>query len=633
MCGICGFLNLEDDSLLAGMMESIHHRGPDDKGVYTNEHVSLGHQRLSIIDLAMGHQPLSNEEGTVWICFNGEIYNYLALREELEEQGHRFATNSDTEVIVHLYEEHGPGFESRLWGVWAFALYDEGGQRVIISRDRLGVKPVYYLIRDGMLFFASEPKAILRYEGYTPEVELDAVKNFLGFRYNNLNKTLFLNIEKVPPATSIELTMEGGRFAVETGRFREYWAPVFNEAGDRSFINEATGKIDVELVAKELRRELEASVWMRLMSEVPLGVYLSGGLDSSSIVAMMKKDVETPITYSIGFGGGVDDELEYSRFLAEHFETDHHEIIVEPEATEFITRVIYQLDEPMADFATIPVYLMSQKAKKDLTVVLTGEGNDEIWGGYANYREQLRFMRYRRFLPTFLGSALGGLARLLPHMGSRKRLLHYAKFLDEKKSVLSYAPVFNEFDELLTPETLNKVDPTPPRYQSSGQYFGKEHHLITRMLLSDMKTLLPNSYLMKADRMTMAHAIEARVPLIDHRIVELSFKIPPRLKINQGMEKFIFRQAVKDLLPEKIRRRRKQGFSVPRSVWVRSSEDFVKDLLTQDTTKKRGYFRQEYITRLMRDFREMDEPRAQKLWCLVTLELWHRLFIDRTLKP
>ncbi|HID72175.1 MAG TPA: asparagine synthase (glutamine-hydrolyzing), partial [Thermoplasmata archaeon] len=498
-------------------------------------------------------------------------------------------------------------------GVWAFALYDLNKGMLMLCRDRLGVKPLYYLQLGEKFFFASEIKAILEYREYIPEVDLNALKNFLSFRYNNSNQTLFKDIKKLPPATTMTIFKKGTEFDVSHPEIREYWFPDIREELSKEFINPENGRPDLTLVSQHLRALLEESVRMRLMSEVPLGVYLSGGIDSSSIVAMMKKEVETPVTYSIGFGEDVNDEIEYSRFVAEHFGTEHHEIIVEPEATEVVAKTIYYLDEPMADFATIPVYLMSEKAKKDLTVVLTGEGNDEIWGGYENYRRQLKYLKWRQLVPSFLKRFFFSFANTFPERIGGKKLSHYASFLDENLSVLGRAPVFNEFETLFKKEVYEKIDKTPPSLEVSERYFKNNFSLLTKMLLSDMKTLLPNSYLVKADRMTMAHGMEARVPLIDHRIVEFSFQLPPLLKIDRDKEKYIFRIAVKDLLPKKIIKRRKQGFSVPKSRWVSSARELVENLLTEKTTLKRGYFNQEYINKLLKNIKELDDLRAQKI--------------------
>jgi len=614
MCGICGVYGLEDEKLIKRMNEQLVHRGPDDSGIYSDKNIMLGHRRLSIIDLFSGRQPIHNEDESIWIVYNGEIYNYKDIKEELEQKGHRFYTNTDTEVIIHSYEEYGEECVKKFNGAFAFAIWDQNKRKLFLARDRLGIKPLYYLWNGEILLFASEIKSILQYEGYKPEVDLNAMHNFLVFRYNNSIQTLFKRIKKLPPAHS--MTIQTGK-----ANLKRYWSLQVSELSKKS----------KEEYIKELSRLLADSVERRLMSDVPLGAYLSGGLDSSSVVGVMCKFIEEPKTFSIGFGEYGESEIEFAKIIADHFGTDHHEIIVEPDVIEFLPKIIWHLDEPMSDLATLPVFIMSQEAKKDVSVILTGDGNDEIWAGYPRYHIQLKRERMRRLIPLFFRQKI--IPKVIDHFPeSRMRSI----FNDIKDTLIDSETYYKKggvFDDRerhsMYNEMLNqKIEIMSPKQVISQRYFQDNWSLLNKLLLIDVNTLLPNSFLVKVDRMTMAHGVEARVPLIDHRIVELSFTVPPELKLHGSSEKYLFKEAMNDILPKEIIKRKKHGFGVPIDMWMKELKELAEQILDGKTTQNRGYFKAEFIKNVLKDINSPTHSQAQRLWSLITLELWHRIFID-----
>lgn len=620
MCGICGVYGLNDEKLIQDMNDKLIHRGPDGEGTYIDKNIMLGHRRLSIIDLKSGQQPIHNEDESVWISYNGEIYNFLELREKLEANGHHFYTSTDTEVIVHLYEEMGERCVEKLNGEFSFAIWDQNKKQLMIARDRLGVKPLYYLYRDNIFLFASEIKSILEYKEYKPEVDSNSLHNFLVFRYNNSLQTLFKDIKKVPPGHY--MLVKDNNFTINS-----YWEIIIDDSMQKSKTE----------YAKDLLKLLEDSVERRLISDVPLGAYLSGGIDSSSVVSMMSLFMNEPKTFSVGFGEYGESELEYARLIAEHFGTNHHEIIVEPNAMELLPKIIWHLDEPMADLATIPVYLMSQEAKKEVSVVLTGDGNDEIWAGYPKYKLHMRLKKLRGTLPKFVRThAVPAGITCLPNS-------HLKSWLNNKKYVLvDDETCYNEIEgvflekekqEMYSDLFVKKLNPIPTRKQVHSEYFKKQCGFLNQMLLIDTMTLLPNSYLVKTDRMTMAHGVEVRVPLIDYRIVEYAYSVPENLKLNGDSEKYLFKQALKRSLPKEILERKKRGFSVPFGEWIKDLEGLPQNIFESREFKNRGYFKPEFLEKVAKSVKNPSHRNSQRMWSLIAFEIWHRIFIDQVGEP
>lgn len=627
MCGICGVFGINDMSLIRSMSDQLVHRGPDDCGFYNDELVMLGHRRLSIIDLCSGKQPIHNEDESVWITFNGEIYNYLSLRAELETRGHEFYTSTDTEVIVHMYEEYGEEFISSLRGDFAFCIWDTNSRKMLLSRDRLGIKPLYYLLKDDVLLFASEIKSILQYEEYSPQVDPNALHNFFMYVYNNSLQTLFKDIKKVPPGCY--MVYQDGRLQIKS-----YWDVEIREEP----------LMDEDGYSIRLRELLDEAIEMQLMSDVPLGAYLSGGLDSSSVVGMMSQFVAAPKTFSVGFGDYGESELEYARIVSDHFGTDHHEIIVEPDSVSLLPKIIWHLDEPMADMATIPVYVMSGEAKKEVSVVLAGDGNDEIWAGYSNHYIYSKLKKVQNSIPNSLRKAMLPLSRVVipttSELASKlfsdpltKARFHYngelVEFLLEGDNEFIYRTCYPlshvNIDEAYSDDFFMDVDELEQGKVVSQKFIEQKNDMLNNLLLLDVKTILPDSYLVKVDRMTMAQGIEARVPLIDYKLVDFSFTVPPEMKLKGNNEKYLFKKAMKGLLPGTTVARKKRGFGVPTDRWAEELRDVFEPLILSHSLEHRGYFKKEFLTKAVSSLKDIDFYQTRVAWNLATLEMWHRI--------
>ena len=632
MCGICGIFGFEDKKLIRRMTDVIKHRGPDDKGYYTNKDLMLGHRRLSIIDLKTGKQPIHNEDESVWVIYNGEIYNYKELRKSLEKK-HSFYTSSDTEVIVHLYEEFGDRFIEKLRGIFTLALFDCKKRKLYLARDRLGIKPLYYTILGKSLIFSSEIKSIIQCEKVKREVDYDSLFKYLTFRYVPDENTMLKGVKKLLPGHF--MVFRNGKSVI-----KKYWSLDIVEKGERgeSFYRE------------KLKNLLEESVKIRLMSDVPLGVYLSGGFDSSSVVALMSKMVEEPIkTISIGFGHDDPvDELKYARFVSDHFGTEHHEIVAGPECIKLLPKIIWHLDEPITDATTIPTYIISEFAKKYLTVAMTGEGGDEMFGGYVQYKSVMLGERFMRMFPSVIGQKLAkNLVKISPQilldkffeypysLGERgkSRLLEYISSMNDRdRTYLLFVSLFNEEDKknLYSANSINKIDfsrlseEIKPNFGDSRGW-----ELLSSIFSRELKTWLPNYILLRLDKMTMASAIEGRVPFLDHKLVEFCANIPFKLKIRGFNEKYLFRKTLSDLLPKVIRDRKKHPFFIPIDAWFnRGIKDLAEKILSESTIKKRSYFKYDYIRKIFRSHEKSKLIYSRQLWSLLTFELWHRIYID-----
>jgi len=606
MCGIVGF-NWHDQELLEKMMAAVVHRGPDESGCYLDDRVSLGHQRLKIIDLLTGKQPIHNEDNSLHIVFNGEIYNYLEIKQGLLQKGHHFYTGSDTEVVLHAYEEYGIDCVAYFNGIFAFAVWDSNNKRLLLARDRLGIKPLYYYARNGRFIFASEIKAILASGLVSRDVDRDALNEFLTFRYVPSHRTLIQSIYKLPPAHT--MTLNGGEI-----RLSQYW----------DIKEQITGKSEGDYAA-QLRSLLRQAVRQQLVSDVPLGLSLSGGLDSTSVLALMSENTSNIKTFAVGFGAEGESELGAARFAADYFGTDHHEIEVTEKDLDLLSEMVWHLEEPIGDAATLPTYILAKFAKKQVTVLLAGEGGDELFAGYDNYKLMMQGNRLSRLVPSaFKYNLIPSIASRFNESSNVRRALEFTAIEDKQAQYLSLLRLFTEAEQKKL--GINHSD-------GSGNYFPNNMELLNRLLYFGIKTWLPNDFFMKADKMTMAHAVEERVPILDHNIVEFAFTIPPGLKLKGTNGKYIFKKAMAGLVPQQIIKRRKRGYNAPMDYWFKHSLKNTLEQLLHES--KHNYYNKEYILKLLADFQgagrayALNFPNAQKLWSILVFEIWHRLFIEK----
>lgn len=624
MCGIAGFFEpgaartaIERRDVIQRMCDVITHRGPDDEGFYTDGGLAIGMRRLSIIDLATGHQPISNEDGTVWIVFNGEIYNYAELRDDLCRRGHRFRSNSDTETIVHLYEEFGEQCVEKLRGMFGFAIWDARTHKLLLARDRIGKKPLHYAQFGDTLIFGSEIKSLLQYPGLKREPKLEALSDFLSFGYVPDAETAFRGIYKLPPGHT--LTFQHGRLST-----RQYWDFTYDDLRPVRDLREYTA---------QLRDELDEAVRIRLMSEVPLGAFLSGGIDSSTVVGLMARHSAQPVkTFSIGFSEASFDELEYARITAKHFQTDHHEFVVTPDVCRLVEEIVWHHDEPFADFSSIPTYVVSKLAREHVTVVLSGDGGDEVFGGYERYVRHKRREIFENLPKAARHGVLLPLSRMLPQITPGKNFLRNIA-LDPAARYVDSVTLFDEHAKrrLLTPATLRALQ----GYDATREFrhlfnLPTSHERMDHLMYLDSKTYLPGDILAKVDRMSMAHSIETRAPLLDHKLIEFVQQIPSSLKVHGFETKYILKQAMQGVVPEPILRRTKKGFSVPLKVWFKGElKELLQDTLGDQRTRERGLLNQRTVQTIIQEHLRGRRDHARTLWALLTLELWHRTFIDQ----
>ena len=617
MCGIGGWIGERDSDALARMRAALCHRGPDDRGEYADDRATLFHERLSIIDLASGRQPISNEDGRLWIVFNGEIYNYQELRKELIARGHRFRTNSDTEVILHLYEETGDRCVERLIGMFAFAVWDSHQRRLFLARDRLGIKPLFYAEAGGRFLFASELKAILAHGAVPRELDPEGLDHYLTFMYVPAPRTIVKGVRKLLPGHTLTIGGQGGK------KLRRYWAP---PAADDIL----TGR-SRDVAAEELRALLQESVRCRLMSEVPLGAYLSGGLDSSLVVGLMSRTSEEAInTFSVGFEERGFDERPYARCVAEKFRTNHRELMVGHHSAEDFPKIIRALDEPVADSAAIPTYFMAQATKPHATVVLTGEGADELFAGYSHYKIFCWMDRLSALSP---GGAARWLGRRFGSTAASRGAEFVGRLRDRAEAYLALKSVFTDTEKrgLYADGLSSACETTAPVGNLVRQFLGKQPGdgpYLQQLLRLDLCTWLPDDLLVKVDRMTMAHAVEARVPYLDHRVVEAAMRMPPAWKLRGASGKHILRRAAEGVLPASIVRRRKTGFAVPVGRWAAGEiRELVAELLGPDAVRRRGLFEPTSVSKLLQR-RSYGMFERRQLWTVICLELWCREFMD-----
>ena len=626
MCGIAGFVEnsgvgdrdpREAARVLDRMCGVIRHRGPDDQGLFVKSPVGLGMRRLSIIDLAGGHQPMAGEDGSVTIVFNGEIYNFMELQPLLEARGHQFKTRSDTEAIVHAYEEFGPACVDLLRGMFAFAIWDERAKKLFIARDRVGKKPLYYgLTSEGTFVFGSELKSLLEHPEVEREINPEALDAYFTLGYVPDPLTIFRNIHKLP--SGHHLSFADGRLSV-----KQYWDFKFEPGDSRSEAD----------YTEELRSLLDESVRLRLISDVPLGAFLSGGIDSSTVVALMARHMGQPVkTFSIGFHEDSYNELEYARLTAQKFGTDHHEFFVTPEICDVVDELVRHFDEPFADSSAIPTYMVSKLAREHVKVVLSGDGGDEVFGGYTRYVVE-RKRRMFSHLPGFVRKGfMGPLSRRLPHGTLGRNFIHNVA-LDPVERYLDSMSIFSGLNrELLYTDDfkrrLGDGRQTAGRFRDLAGKVNTEE-AIDKLLYLDSKTYLPGDILTKVDRMSMAVSLEARVPLLDHKLIEFMGKAPGALKLAGYETKYLLKQAVKDLVPTEILSRSKQGFGVPVQEWINKQlRARIRDTLAPQQIRLRDYLEPDYVKVLLDEHERGRRDHSMAVWALFMFELWHREFMD-----
>jgi asparagine synthase (glutamine-hydrolysing) len=601
------------------MCQTIVHRGPDDEGVYARGPIGLGMRRLSIIDLSGGKQPIHNEDQTIWIVFNGEIYNFPELRRELAARGHSFYTHSDTEVIVHLYEESGADCVKKLRGMFTIALYDERQGSLLLARDRLGKKPLHYALREGRLYFGSEIKTILAVQPELAEVDPEGLLQYFYFGYIPDPLTIFRNIRKLPAGHIAEF--RNGEIKV-----RQYWD--LPEYSTRPALSE-------EECLEQLERRLQEAVRIRLISDVPLGALLSGGVDSSIVVALMARESAKPVqTFSIGFKEEKFNEAEYARQVAERFGTDHHELVLDPDLEDTLTYISRMLEEPFGDSSMLPTYYVCRMARQQVTVALSGDGGDELFAGYDRY---LTAMARRKFdsLPAWMGSIYRDRIHGLIPTGTYGKSLAWNASLNERDrylDALSFFPVLHRERDLFTSEFLQsaKILPDPLRAWRQLYDDAPAKDRLSRLLYLDTKTYLNGDILTKVDRMSMATSLEVRVPMLDHEFIEWVTSLPVEWKFRAGTRKHILKKLAERVgVPSQVIHRRKQGFQLPLVDWMR---DELKakfwNVLLEPRTLERGYFKPSAIKSLIGEHIQGRRNRSGLLWRMLVLEMWHRNFIE-----
>ena len=622
MCGICGVVSFEPDhsidrSILQKMNDTIRHRGPDDEGYYQDPRASLGMRRLSIIDLLTGHQPISNENGDIWVIYNGEIYNFQPVRAELEARGHRFKTQTDTEIIVHAYEEYGDDCIKHFNGMFAIALWDARRCRLLLARDHMGIKPLYYWVGPDRLVFGSELKALAAHPDVPRRVNLAAIDLFLSLEYIPSPLTIYEDVFKLPPGHL--LVLENGRT-----KLSPFWEVPLEPIGQSE-----------DECAEVLAGLMKEAVRMRLISDVPLGAFLSGGIDSSGVVGYMSQLSSTPVeTFSIGFQDATYNELPYAEAVARHFGTHHRFEVLNPDVASLAEQLVQHHDEPFADTSIFPTYLVSKLARQHVKVALSGDGGDELFAGYDTYVAE-RLSRYYSKLPDVMRTSLmPAFASMLPPQPAKKGTINKVKRMIEGASMdpslqhTRWMIFMSEWDK----DALYQTDLKQTLQQGSTAAFFEGHFQKARSFdrlaqqqYVDIKTYLADDILTKVDRMSMAVSLEARVPLLDHRIAEFALNLPPQMKLDGSRTKVILRRALKRLVPDLVLEKPKEGFSIPMKHWLGTSlKPMMMDLLSTETVQKRGYFQPRVVSAWIQDHLQGRANHAHRLWALMVLELWHR---------
>ncbi len=625
MCAICGIIYFEKEqkieaSEVRSMMACMQHRGPDEEGMYISGNVALGHRRLSIIDLKTGKQPISNEDGKLWIVYNGEIYNFCDLRKDLEKRGHFFRTKTDTEVIIHAYEEYKEEFLKRLRGMFAFAIWDEKKKKLFLARDRIGIKPLYYCITNDFFIFASEMKAILSNKNVSRKINLKIIDRFLTYHYIPGEETLIEGIKKLEPGHF--LTLIDGR--IEKAK---YWDLKFPK--EKNLINFDDAK-------NHLMGLLRESARIHMVSDVPVGILLSGGIDSSALLGLCANETNREIsTFTIGFeNAGFDDERYFARIAANKYGTKHIEAtITAEEFKSFLPDYVWYLEDPVSEPPAIALYYVTKLARNHVKVLISGEGGDEAFAGYPNYRNMLLLEWIKKYIKGFELPLSKELEHLALSFGMF-RLQKYAKLLSvpqEDYYLSRTSTPYNSFNkvykQLYTKDFLKEVDKKystlPTRYLNEQL---KTDDPLSRMLYIDTKTWLPDDLLIKADKITMAASVELRVPLLDHMLLEFAATLPSHFKVRNLKTKFILKEVLKNIVPSKILKKKKTGFPVPIQKWLtKDLRKYVEEILLSQEAIQRGYFRKRFIGQLLKD--ENITNSTMELFSLIVLELWHRTFV------
>jgi len=632
MCGIYGVLNFKEPDapcapLLVRMGRVIEHRGPDDEGHYVGRGVGLGMRRLSIIDVTGGHQPIANEDETIWLVLNGEIYNFKELRADLENKGHRFRTHTDTEVIVHLYEEEGTGLFKRLRGMFGLALWDAKRERLVVGRDRIGEKPLYVRRESNRILFASELKSILQVADVPRRLSLGSLQEYLALGYVPAPLTMLEGIEKILP---------GHCLLVENGRIedQEYWDVPIGQSEKHS---------EQEWIER-VREKLLETVKAQLVSDVPLGAFLSGGIDSSTIVAAMARMTGRPVkTYSIGYGGDQSyyNELPYAKVVAKAFGTDHHEIVVRPEVSALLPKLMWHMDEPIADSACLTTYLVSRLARESVTVILSGVGGDELFGGYRRYLGD-NLHRWYRLLPGPVRKSVLPAVLKLFSQDRTSAWKDYARYAAAfiRTGELNPASRYMSYVTLFSPQVQHELLRQESGAGSNGNEMAAEalrkcfarctgKDTLNRIMYTDLKTSLPDDLLALTDRMSMAASIECRAPLVDYELVELASRMPSSLKVRGLTMKYLLKKAVAPWLPREVIKRKKRGFGAPVGGWLRQDlKPLVHELLSEEQVRQRGLFHWPAVQQLIEDHQEQRSDYTDHIFALIALETWCRIYLD-----
>ncbi len=628
MCGIVGIVRSDarplDSEILARMCNAVRHRGPDGEGRYVNGSTGLAMQRLAIIDLKAGQQPIHNEDSTAWIVFNGEIYNYRQLRQELQTLGHEFYTNSDTETIIHAYEQYGTDCPRYLRGMFAFAIWDERKRELFCARDRVGKKPLLYALTGGQLIFASEFSALLLHPDINREIAPEAIHHYLSFSYVPAPLTIYRAIRKLEPGHTLHFRHDG-RLEI-----KRYWQPDFSKKL----------KIDEAEACERTIEILRDAVRIRLMSEVPLGAFLSGGIDSSTVVALMNEQASEPVkTFSIGFEEQDFSELEHARRVAKHLGTDHHEFVVRPEALEMLPTLVEHYGEPFADSSAIPTYYVSRETRRFVTVALDGNGGDECFAGYKRHAAMRLSGIYQRMPNLIHEFLISKIVKKIPaRINKRQSLIinaqrflrsaslrpveRYLQWMSVVDSCIKADLYTDEFHhEIMRCDPVDFLAPWYTQHDGIG--------VVDATLLADTMTYLPNDLLTKVDIASMAVSLEVRSPFLDHHVIEFAASLPENLKLHRLTTKYLLKRALKSLVPTENLERRKMGFCMPIGHWLRGSmQRFMREELLGERVFRRGFFKRQMVEYMVEEHTSGNHDYSQQLWTLLMLELWFKRFID-----
>ena len=627
MCGIAGLLYFNDQrrvdsNTLKGMCDAIIHRGPDDEGFHLDGHFGMGMRRLQVIDLKTGHQPISNEDGRIWIVFNGEVYNFPVLRQDLEAKGHTFSTHTDTETIIHAYEEYGDDCVQHLNGMFGFAIWDSRRSRLFLARDRLGVKPLYYYLDSNLLAFGSEIKALLRCQEVRRKLNFEALDTFLTFEYIPAPLSILEGICKLPPG-HVLIAQNGKTFV------KQYWDVPHSVS---------TSHHTEQEIEEELYALLTDSTKLRLISDVPLGAFLSGGVDSSTIVQIMATMMEQPVkTFSIGFDDASYNELAYARKVSKQFDTEHHELTIQPEIVTLVEHFCQYVDEPLGDVSVFPTYLVSQLARQYVTVVLSGDGGDELFAGYDWYVASKLDGPYQK-IPSFMRKLFSRFLHSIRPTSQKKGLINKIKrfvegaTLDPSLQHFRWNMYLTDLSKhhLYSPDVLEALEGKKvedrfvqhlEKYRAADPLWRQEY--------ADIKTFLVDDVLVKVDRMSMAHSLEARTPFLDYRVVEFAARVPSQQKIRGLKTKWLLKRCMEQKLPHDILYRKKEGFSIPMKNWLKQElRPLMEDVLSKDRIKKDGLFNEEYVETLKADHLSGRVNNAHQLWSLMVFSFWKDKYLN-----